>query len=336
MHHLVLFWWHESRSLTTFDYMKAFAYYQYGGLEVFQEEERAIPLPKKNEIQIQTRATSVTRTDTTMLGADYAIMRLYLGLSKPKKNIIGSQFSGVVTALGDQVTQFKVGDRVFGFEDEGLGCYAEYFTIQENKNIMRMPDDLSFMQAANALEGFHYARNTLNKIDFKARAKILVNGATGGIGTALLKLLQHQDVIVHTTSRPEHFELMRALGSKKCFDYIAENYWESGEQYDFVLDSVGKSEFSQAKQVLRKKGIYISSELGPRGENLWRSLFGFLHFGKKIKFPWPLGLKKSMQVFLQDGHYEAHIEREYPFAELKEAMAYVMSAQKIGNVGIRF
>lgn len=115
MRHLVLFWWYESSSFPTFEHMKAFAYYNYGGLEVLNQEERDIPIPKKNEIQIKTEASSVTRTDTTMLGADYAIMRLYLGLSKPKKNIIGTQFAGVVTACGADCKRFQLGDRVFGF-----------------------------------------------------------------------------------------------------------------------------------------------------------------------------------------------------------------------------
>lgn len=170
--------------------MKAVIYTQYGPPDVLQLKEVEKPAPKDNEVLVRVRATTVNRTDCANLRAKPAIMRLTMGLFKPKKQILGTEFSGDIEAVGKAVTSFKAGDKIFGFDDSGLCSYAEYLAISEDK-AAAMPAGISYEQAAACIEGAHYAYNFINKVDLKRGDKVLVNGASGGIGTAAAQLLSY-------------------------------------------------------------------------------------------------------------------------------------------------
>ena len=171
--------------------MKASIYTQYGPPSVLQIKEVAKPIPKHNEVLVKIHATTVNRTDIAFRKPDHFINRLVNGLFKPKKQILGTEFAGEIEAIGDNVTTFKVGDQVFGINTMAFSTHAEYVCIPEHKSIGHKPNNMTFMEAAAVCEGFIFANNYVKCIDFKTCPNILINGATGSIGSAALQLAKH-------------------------------------------------------------------------------------------------------------------------------------------------
>lgn len=315
--------------------MKAAIRYQYGPPQVLSVGELPKPQPGAREILLRVYAATVNRTDCAVLSGWPLVMRAFTGLSKPKLPITGTDFAGQVEAVGQEVIDFKVGDRVWGFHDIGLGSHAEYLCISTDKAILKMSDQIDYPDAAASAEGVHYAINFINKIQLQAGQKVLVNGATGAIGSALVQLLKAQDVQVTATCGTPHLAKIQALGADRVIDYTAEDFTQINEQFDFVLDAVGKSTFSKCKRLLKPGGAYISSELGPGWQNLFLALLTPITGGKKVIFPVPVDTKKSLQE-VQDlivaGKFRPLIDRTYPLEKIQEAFEYVGSGQKIGNV----
>jgi NADPH:quinone reductase-like Zn-dependent oxidoreductase len=175
------------------------------------------------------------------------------------------------------VTNFKVGDKVWGFDDNGLGSQAQYMTLSANKAIITMPENCSYAQAAASAEAAHYAYNFINKVNLKPGQKVLVNGATGGIGSAAVQMLTQMGIQVTAVVNTKNLELVKSLGANQVIDYTKEDFTKDTEKYDFIFDAVGKSTFGKCKHLLKPNGIYISSELGPGAQNpllkrniLWR------------------------------------------------------------------
>jgi len=325
------------------DVMKAIVYTQFGPPEVLQLKEVEKPLPEENEVLIKVRATTVNRTDCANLTAKPFIMRFSLGLFNPKKKIMGTEFAGDIEAAGKAVTSFKVGDKVFGFDDSGIGSYAEYMVISEDKALTTMPKDITYEQAAACAEGSHYAYNFINKVDLKSEDKVLVNGASGGIGSAMVQLLKYFGAHVTAVCNTKNIELVKSLGASKIFDYSKEDFTKDDEKYDFVFDAVGKSSYGKCKALLKPGGVYISSELGWMVQNLFFSLisaiFGSLpgQAGKKVKFPYPPNIRRSVLLIkklIEEGKFKPVIDRSYPLGEIAEAFRYVLKGQKTGNVVI--
>ena len=280
--------------------MKAIVYTHYGPPEVLQFKEVENPSPEENEVLVKVRAATVNRTDCANLTAKPFIMRFSLGLFKPKKKIMGTEFAGDIEAAGKAVTSFKVGDKVFGFDDSGIGSYAEYMVISEDKALTTIPKDITYEQAAACVEGTHYAYNFINKVDLKSEDKVLVNGASGGIGSAMVQLLKYFGANVTAVCNTKNIELVQSLGASKIFDYTKEDFTKDDMKYDFVFDAVGKSSYGKCKALLKPGGVYISSELGWMVQNLFFSLisaiFGSLpgQAGKKVKFPYPPNIMRSV------------------------------------------
>ena len=325
------------------DVMKAIVYTQFGPPEVLQLKEVEKPLPEENEVLIKVRATTVNRTDCANLTAKPFIMRFSLGLFNPKKKIMGTEFAGDIEAAGKAVTSFKVGDKVFGFDDSGIGSYAEYMVISEDKALTTMPKDITYEQAAACAEGSHYAYNFINKVDLKSEDKVLVNGASGGIGSAMVQLLKYFGAHVTAVCNTKNIELVKSLGASKIFDYSKEDFTKDDEKYDFVFDAVGKSSYGKCKALLKPGGVYISSELGWMVQNFFFSLisaiFGSLpgQAGKKVKFPYPPNIRRSVLLIkklIEEGKFKPVIDRSYPLGEIAEAFRYVLKGQKTGNVVI--
>ncbi len=314
--------------------MKAAMRPTYGGPEQIRLAEIDRPTPKSNELLVRVMASTVSRTDCGILtGYPWAI-RLFIGIFKPSSPYLGTDFAGIVEAVGDQVTQFKAGDRVWGFNDQGLGSYAHYFCIKEKEGVVKIPEGITFEYAAASAEGAHYSINFLNKVQVKPGQKAMVNGASGGIGSAMVQLLKYKGLYVAATCTTETMERIRALGVDKVIDYTQTDFTQDGETYDYVFDAVGKSDFRKCKPLLTPRGVYISSELGPGAENIYLPLLT-LFSKQKVKFPVPLNVKESlaqMNRLLSQGKYQPLIDRTYPLEQLAEAYAYVQQRQKIGNV----
>ncbi|HMQ68088.1 MAG TPA: NAD(P)-dependent alcohol dehydrogenase [Ignavibacteria bacterium] len=317
--------------------MKAAVHYKYGSPEVIKIRDIEKPVPADDELLIRVHAATVNRTDCAMLTAEPWFMRFMTGLTKPKKIISGTDFAGVVESAGNDVKLFKTGDKVFGFDDNGLSSHAEYMTFSENNALAVIPGNISFEQAAASIEGAHYAYNFLNKVNIKSGQKVLVNGASGAIGSAAVQLLKNTGAKITAVCNSKNTGLMTNLGAEKVIDYEKEDFTGSGEKFDFVFDTVGKSTFGKCKPVLNEGGIYISSELGPYAQNVFYSLFTPVMGNKKVKFPMPVNRHGSVlyiKKLLEEGMFSPVIDRTYTPDKTEEAFRYVMTGEKTGNVVI--
>ena len=320
--------------------MKAVIYTQYGSAEVLQLKEVDKPVPKEYEVLVRVQASSVNRTDCATIKAKPFFMRLVTGLFKPKKTIPGSAFAGDVVNVGKSISSLKVGDKVFGFDDQGAGTHAQYLTIKADK-IIKIPDNVSYAQAAASSEGAHYAYNFINKLELKKGHKVLVNGAGGAIGSAAVQLLKYFEANVTAVCGTRHIELVKSLGADKVIDYTKEDFTHDKQAYDVVFDTVGKSSFFKCWRLLNPGGVYISSDLGFLWQNIFlpvitpiiKPLLG----NKTTIFPIPVDIKGSLVLIkklMQEEKFKAVIDRTYGLEEIVEAFRYVETGRKTGNVVI--
>ncbi len=319
--------------------MKAITRTQYGSPDILKIKEFDKPVPKDNEILVRVRAATVNRTDCGILLGKPFLMRFFTGLPKPRSPIPGTDFAGKIEKLGKKVKHFKVGDRVWGFNDTGLSSHAEYMCISVDEALTIIPGHVSYDEAVSCAEGAHYAFNFINKVDIKAGDKVLVNGATGAIGSAAVQILKHYGVIVTAVGDTENMELLKSLGADKIVDYTKEDFTKDDQNYHFIFDAVGKSSFLQCKHLLLPNGVYISSELGPNAQNLYLPLITKLKGGKKVIFPIPKDCKRSVifiNKLIENKEFKAVIDRKYPMKDIQDAYQYVLTGKKTGNVIINF
>ncbi len=319
--------------------MKALIHTKYGSPKLLELKECEKPSPENDELLIKVYATTVNRTDCAMLRAKPFIMRFFTGFLKPKNQILGTDFAGVVEAVGQNIQSFKIGDKVFGFDDRGISSHAEYMTIKENNAIAKIPENLNYSQIAACIEGIHYAINIINKTKLKKGKGVLVNGATGAIGSSTVQLLKHYGAEITATCKSDNIELVKSLGANKIIDYTQEDFTKLNETFDYVFDTVGKSTFANCKPLLNPTGVYISSELGPMIQNLFLPLITSLLGGKKVIFPIPGNTKASMLKIAElckNGKLIPIIDKEYTMKEIPEAFEYVEKGQKVGNVVINY
>lgn len=315
--------------------MKAAIHRSYGPPSVLHVEDTDKPIPGEGEILIKVMASTVNRTDCARLRAKPFIMRFFTGLLRPKKLIPGTEFSGEIEAVGSQASTWKAGDRIYGFNDAGLQTHAEYLCLPTTENIAIIPEGISFEQAASMTEGAHYAWNMVNKVDIQPGQQVLVNGASGAIGSAAVQILTYLGARVVAVTNTKNLELILGLGAERVIDYEQEDFTRENQQYQFIFDTVGKSSFSACKPLLLPEGIYISSELGRMAQNLWYAMSTASSKGKRVIFPIPSDVKASMEVvrkMIADNRYQSVIDRRYPLAEIREAFEYVETGQKTGNV----
>ena len=315
--------------------MKAAIRLSYGSPDSIKITDIKKPLHRENEILIKVCATTVNRTDCANLTANPFIMRFVLGLIKPRKATLGTDFAGYVAAIGENVTSFKLNDKLFGFNDLGYESQAEYLTIPENGNVLLIPTNIDYSIAAASLEGAHYAYSFIHKVNILAGHRILINGATGAIGSALLQFVKQLDVHITATCETKNIELVKSLGADKIFDYTKEDFTKDHEKYDFVFDAVGKSTFGKCKLILNNGGVYISSEPGPFAQNLFFALTTFITGSKKVIFPKPFSIKKTMPFILnllKKEKFKPIIDREYLLQDISKAYQYVLAGYKTGNV----
>ena len=318
--------------------MLASVYTQYGPPEVLQLKDVPKPIPKNNEVLVKIHATTVNRTDTGFRVAEYFAVRIVGGLFKPKKTILGSEFAGRVESIGKDVTLFKPGDPVFGLSAYVFGTHAEYVCVPENKSIAIKPTKMSFEEAAAVCDGLILGINYIRKIDFKNKPKILINGASGSIGSACVQLAHHYGAEITAVCNTKNILLVKSLGADDVIDYTQQDFTNIGKLYDVVLDAVGKSTFFKCKKILKPGGVYFSTELGPGWQNVFLPLITPLLGSKRVKFPIPTDSKEDILLFkelIEAGKYKAVIDRTYPLKQIMEATRYVETGQKTGNVVIK-
>lgn len=318
--------------------MKAAINTEYGSPEVIRIKEIAKPTPKANEVLVKIHAATVNRTDCGFRKPGYLIVYLIAGFFKPRKHILGNELAGEVEAVGKDIKSFKVGDKVFGLSTFHFGTHAEYICMPEKGSITTMPQNMSFEEAAAVCDGLMLGTNLTRNIDFSTPKKILINGATGSIGTACVQLAHFYGAEITAVCDTQGMQLVKLLGADVVIDYTKEDFTKIAKEYDFVLDAVGKSSFFKCKQLLKPKGVYISTELGYLSQNIFLALFTPLFGGKKVKFPIPTDCKEDIIRFkelIESGNYKAVIDKTYPFEQIVEATKYVETGMKTGNVVIK-
>ncbi len=317
--------------------MRAGVYTAYGPPEIVQIKDVARPVPKQNEVLIKVHATTVNRTDCGFRSAEYFIVRFFSGLFRPRQPILGNEFAGEVTEVGKAVTAFKPGDRVFGYNDSQFGAHAGYMVMAENDAIAPMPPAMTYEEAAPITEGGHYALCDIRAAKIRKGQAVLINGATGAIGSAAVQLVKVLGASVTAVCDTKNIALVKSLGADVVIDYTKEDFTKRSHTFDVVFDAVGKSSFGKCKPLLKTGGVYLSTELGYLSQNPFLALITPFVGSKKVLFPIPtisqadvLYLKKLVET----GQYKPVIDRRYPLEQLVDAYRYVETGQKVGNVVI--
>lgn len=316
--------------------MKAVVYTRYGPPEVLQITEVEKPIPRDNEVLVRIRATTVNRTDCGFRKPEYGwIIRPVHGFFRPRRGILGSEFAGEVEATGKAVRTFEVGDEVFGLTGSSFGAHAECVCVPENGLIAKKPVNVSYEEAAAVCDGLMLGTNLVRHIDFERARAILINGASGSIGSACLQLARHHKSIITAVCDTRNMELVKSLGADRLIDYTRADFTKDDRKYDVVIDAVGKSSFRRCRRLLKPGGLFFSTDLGFLGQNVYLPLFTRLFDSRRVKFPLPKvtqGDILSYKQLVESGRYRAVIDRRYPLEEIVEATKYVETGQKAGNV----
>jgi NADPH:quinone reductase-like Zn-dependent oxidoreductase len=313
--------------------MRAVVHDRYGPPEVLRLEEVERPVPKDDEVLVKIHATTVNRSDCGWRSAKPFFSRFFTGLRRPKHRILGMEFAGEVEAVGAAVTEFEVGDHVFGVK--GFGANAEFVCIPESKAIAHMPTGRTFEEAAAVCDGASIALACLRKGDVREGRKILVYGASGSIGTAAVQLARHFGADVTAVCNTKNVELLASLGAGRVIDYTQEDFTENGETYDVVFDAVGKHSFRRCRRSLKPGGTYISTDLGFMWHVPPLALLTRWVGDKRVTLPIPKYAREEvvlLRQLIEAGEYRAVIDRRYPLEQVVEATRYVETGEKTGNV----
>jgi NADPH:quinone reductase-like Zn-dependent oxidoreductase len=315
--------------------MKAIVYTQYGSPEVLQLKEVEKPAPKNNEILLNIKATAVNSGDWRLRKADPFAVRLFFGLTKPKINILGAVFSGVIESTGKDVTLFKKGDRVFGHTDMSFGSYAEYNTVSEKSSLAFIPENLSYTEAAVIPFGGTAALHFIKKAHIKPGQNVLINGASGAVGSAAVQLAKHFGATVTGMCSTSNIELVKSLGADHVIDYTKEDFTQNNMKYDVIFDTVNKLSVSRSLRALTKNGVLILSAAGMPEmlHGAWASmtsskkvLTGVIrHSAEAINF---------LRSLIESGEFKPVIDKTFALEQMAEAHAYVEKGHKKGNVAI--
>lgn len=325
--------------------MKAIVYEEYGPPDVFQLKEVEKPAPDRDEVLIRVHATTVTTGDVNAREFLFVppglgpLARLMFGFSKPKLTILGTEFAGVIEGVGRDVKLFKEGDQVFGIDGEGLGAYAEYKCMSEGEALAEKPTNLTFAEAASIPNGFGTSYYFLKeKGNIQSGKKVLINGASGSVGTAGVQLARHYGAEVTGVCSTRNIEFVKSLGANKVIDYTWEDFTKNGESYDLILDTVhGETSFSRCKDSLSENGYYLAVAGGVNEmiQSGWTSVFG----SKKVIFGGGMAVEKKEYLLLfkelvEAGEIKPVIDKSYPLEETTEAHRYTDTGRKRGNVVI--
>jgi len=329
--------------------MKAIVYTEYGPPEVLRLEEVGKPVPRDKEILIRIHATPVSFGDKLVRNLKeitpgkfhmpflfWLFAKIYFGFGKPKITILGSEFAGEIEAVGKDVKRFREGDQVFGFRGQSMGAYAEYLCMPENGVVALKPANTTYAEAAAFPYGAIMALNLLRKVDLRPGQRVLVNGASGGIGPFVVQLAKsHFGANVTGVCSTPRLEYVKSLGAEKVIDYTKEDFTDRDETYDFIFDILGKSSFSKVKRSLKPNGrcLLVSFKMKQLFQMLWTSLIG----NKKVICT--LSTEKAedlafIKELIEAGEIKTVIDKCYPLEQAAEAHRYVEQGHKKGSVVI--
>ena len=322
--------------------MKAIVHTAYGPPDELRLEEVEKPAQKANQVLIRIHATTVTTSDCNIRDLTFVPklfwlpMRLQFGVTKPKNRILGLDLAGEVEAVGAGVTRFKAGDQVFGTTEPAYGAHAEYICLPEDGVLAIKPADMTFEEAATipvmANTALHFIRDLGN---VQAGQKVLINGASGGIGTFAVQIAKYYGAEVTGVCSTANLELVRSLEADQVIDYTKEDFTKGGRTYDVILDAVGKSSFSRCKSALKENGLYLATvpKLTVLLQMVWTSMVG----SKKVKMegaPAKLENLLFLKELVEAGKLRTVIDRHYPLEQAAEAFRYVEQGHKKGNIVI--
>ncbi|MEM7111751.1 MAG: NAD(P)-dependent alcohol dehydrogenase [Chloroflexota bacterium] len=318
--------------------MQAVICTQYGAPDVLQLQTVEKPVPAPNEVLIKVRAATATTAGLAGRKGRPLFARLFSGLTKPKKNILGSELAGEVVAAGRDVTEFEIGDHIFGTTAASLGAHAEYVALSKDLALTHKPSNLNFVEAAAVVEGGLTAVHFLkNKVTIQPGQNVLINGASGAVGTAAVQIAKLFGATVTGVCSGANVDMVRRLGADEVIDYTKEDFVENGRYYDIIFDTVGKRSYSQCKESLTPNGIYLDAgsamTLFPM---LWTSLFGRKKAILATTYVRPASeIKKDLiylKALVEADQFKPVIDRCYPLAETANAHRYVETERKKGNV----
>jgi NADPH:quinone reductase-like Zn-dependent oxidoreductase len=317
--------------------MRAIVYTEYGPAEVLQLTEVENPIPRDNEVLIRIYAVSVnigdiwarnfkeiTPSKFTMPLPLWLPSRMYFGFTKPRINILGSEFAGEIEAAGKDVKRFRKGDQVFGYRGQSMGANAEYLCMPEDGSVAPKPANMTYEEAATVPYGALTALSLQRKVKIQRGQKVLINGASGSIGSAAVQLARYFGADVTGVCGTPRLEFVKALGADKVIDYTREDFTKNGETYDLIFDILGVSSFSSCQNSLKRNGIYLlaSFKMKELFQMLWTSVTG----GKKVicalssESPEDLVFIKEL---VEAGKIKSIIDKRYPLEQAAEAHRYV-------------
>jgi NADPH:quinone reductase-like Zn-dependent oxidoreductase len=311
----------------------------YGSPDVLRVQTIAKPIPKDHEILVKVYASTVTTADTMMRRADPFISRFFLGFSKPKNPVTGTGFAGVVESVGKAVKRFKTGDAIFGETGVNFSANAEYVCVPEDGVFTAKPANLSYEEAATMTDGPLTSLNFLHVIgQVKPGQKVLINGASGSLGTAAVQLAKYFGAEVTGVSSARNSALVKSLGADHIIDYTTTDFTQNGKHYDLIYDTVGKLSFSKVKNSLTQHGAYLSPKLG--FGILFQMLRTSISGTRKAKFsatgllppPQLNEMLEELKTIIEGGHLKTIIEKRYLLSGAVEAHRHVETGRKKGNV----
>ena len=322
--------------------MKAVVHDRYGPPEALRLEEVERPAPKDGEVLIRIHATTVNRTDCAIRSGETLMTRLgysfvttgspFKAVLRPKQRILGSELAGVVEAVGAAVTEFAVGDHVFGVNAGNFSAHAEFICMRESGPLARKPAGVTFEEAA-VCDGAILALGCLRRADLRQGQRILIYGASGSIGTAAVQLAKNFGATVTAVCATRNVELVRALGADAVIDYTRDDFTKNGQTYDVIFDAVGKHSFRRCRGSLKRGGIYLATD---GWQNLFLALWTARIGGKRVTLDIPPHYRKKdiliIKELIEAGKYRAVIDRSYPLEQVVEATRYVETERKTGNV----
>jgi len=326
--------------------MKAVVYTEYGPPDVLQLKEVEKPAPQDHEILIRNHATTInigdiwarnfkeiTPSKFTMPLPLWLPSRMYFGLTKPRVNILGSEFAGEVEAIGEKVKRFRKGDQVFGYRGQKMGANAEYLCMPEDGLVAIKPANMTYEEAATVPYGALTALSLLRKANIQRGQKVLINGASGNIGSAAVQLAKYFGAEVTGVCGTPGLEFVKALGADKVLDYTREDFTKNGETYDLIFDILGKSSFSRCKNSLQQNGIYLLASF--KIKQIFQMLWTSIKPGKKVICTLSSENPKDL-IFIKElveaGKIKSIIDRCYPLEQTAEAHRYVEKGYKTGSV----
>lgn len=316
--------------------MKAIVYKKYGGPKVLLIEEVERPIPQDNEVLVKVNATTVTAGDWRMRAGDPFVIRLYNGLFKIKRTVLGHEFSGVVDSVGKNVTRFKKGDHIFGGTGAGAGAHAEYVAVPANGAIEEKPQSMSDENATALPIGALTALFFLRQANIKPGQKVLVYGSSGSVGTYAVQLAKHFGAEVTGVCSSVNIELVGSLGADNVIDYRTEDFTLAGKEYDVIFDAVGKASFASAKNVLKRNGTYLTVAMSLT--LMLQSVIAAIRGKYKLISTISKMTTEELQFIAQlveNGELKPVIDCTYPLSDIQTAHEHAQTGHKKGNIIIK-